>query len=48
MFRVDGIYVDEPEDDNLYRNHAKRIVQSATDGINGTVFAYGQYGRFRV
>ena len=44
MFNFDGIYVDEPENNNLYRNHVKRVVQSAMDGINGTVFAYGQTG----
>lgn len=40
-FGFDGVY-EEPENTALYRQHVKKVMQSAMDGINGTVFAYGQ------
>ena len=45
-FGFDGVY-EEPENTGLYRQHVKKVMQSAMDGINGTVFAYGQVRAFR-
>jgi centromeric protein E len=41
-FQFGTVYDDTYSTVDLHNNVAKRIVESAVDGINGTIFAYGQ------
>lgn len=42
MFFVDKVYDKETKTCDIYNDIAKPIVEAATAGFNGTIFAYGQ------
>lgn len=42
VFQYDHIYDQQSSTQHMYDQVAKRIVRSTLDGINGTIFAYGQ------
>ena len=41
---VDQCFVEESPNDQVYLDSCKKIVLSSLDGINGTIFMYGQTG----
>ncbi|XP_052738112.1 kinesin-related protein 4 isoform X2 [Bicyclus anynana] len=42
IFTFDKVYDESTKTDDVYNDIAKPIVKAATDGFNGTIFAYGQ------
>ncbi|DAZ93632.1 TPA: hypothetical protein N0F65_007966 [Lagenidium giganteum] len=42
VFQYDHIFDETASTQHMYQSVAKRIVRSTLDGINGTIFAYGQ------
>ncbi|KAI3385000.1 hypothetical protein SNEBB_000303 [Seison nebaliae] len=43
-FKFNNIFTEESTQDFIFDNVAKPVVDSALNGINGTIFAYGQTG----
>eukprot|EP00854_Cymbomonas_tetramitiformis_P007919 gene7919-9406_t len=43
-FSFDGVYDEKSTSEEIYEAHIKRLTDAACQGLNGTVFAYGQTG----